>query len=230
MTKTFLFAALAATLAGTAHAAEPGFYIGGGVGQSDFSDNYSDQVRRAYTGNTGFSFVSAKLTDDSDTAYKIFGGYRFLPWLGVELAWNDLGEAGSHYVLHSLVPLTDANAIIDGRYRVKGVSVSLFGELEFNETFSGIARVGVFNSRTEYTESGVQASGDPWHFSAPDDTSTKSTVGLGVNWRVTPNWDVRFDYDRYYDIGNNFTLTEDGNGRFDHIDVASINLAYRFGN
>lgn len=230
MTKKFLIAALAATLSGAVHAAEPGFYVGGGVGQSDFADDLNNQVRRAYAGNTGFEVRSAAMSDDSDTAYKIFGGYRFLPWLGVELAWNDLGEATSHYVLHSLVPLTDANAVIDGKYRTKGFSFTVFGELEFTENFSGIARFGAFNARVDYTETGVQANGDPWHFRAPDDTSTKTTAGLGLNWRFHPNWDLRLDYDRYYDIGSNFSLTETGNGRFDHVDVASVNLAYRFGN
>ncbi|HJU40380.1 MAG TPA: outer membrane beta-barrel protein [Tahibacter sp.] len=229
MTQKLLFAALAAVFAGAAHAADTGFYVGGGVGQSDFADDLNDQVRRAYTGNVDYAVTSVEMTDDSDTAYKIFGGYRFLPWLGVELAWNDLGEARSHYVLHSLVPLTNADAILDGRYQVKGASLSVFGELAFTETFSGIARVGVFDAKIDYEETGVQANGDPWYFKAPDDNSTKTTIGLGVNWRITPNVDLRLDYDRYHDIGRRFALDEKGNGRFDYIDVASLNLAYRFG-
>jgi OOP family OmpA-OmpF porin len=229
MTRKIFLAALVAALAGTAHAADTGFYVGGGIGQSKYSDDLGDQVRSAYFGNTGYSVTSAELTDDSDTAYKIFGGYRFLPWLGVELAWNDLGEASSHYVLHSLVPLTNADARLDGRYRIKGTSLSVFGELAFTDTFSGIARVGVFDANIDYEEGGVQANGDPRYFKAPDDSSTKTTIGLGVNWRVTPNVDLRVDYDRYHDIGRRFALTETGNGRFDYVDVASVNVAYRFG-
>jgi OOP family OmpA-OmpF porin len=229
MTHKILFAALAAVLAGSAHAADTGFYIGGGIGQSSYSDDLEDQVRRAYFGRNDFSVTSVEITDDSDTAYKIFGGYRFLPWLGVELAWNDLGEARSHYVLHSLVPLSNADAILDGNYRVKGTSLSVFGELAFTETFSGIARVGVFDAKVDYEESGIQASGEPWYFKAPKDNSTKTTIGLGVNWRVTPNIDLRLDYDRYHDIGRRFALDTTGNGRFDYVDVASLNVAYRFG-
>lgn len=229
MNHKLVCAALAAVLAGTAHAADTGFYVGGGIGQSKYSDDLGNQVRQAYVGHTGFAVTAVDLTDDADTAYKIFGGYRFLPWLGVELAWNDLGEARSHYVLHSLVPLTNADAILDGRYQVKGTSLTVFGELAFNDTFSGIARVGVFDANVDYVETGLQASGEPWYFKAPDDSSTKTTIGLGVNWRVTPNVDLRLDYDRYHDIGRRFALNETGNGRFDYIDVASLNLAYRFG-
>lgn len=229
MTQKILFAALAAVLAGTVQAADTGFYVGGGVGQSKYAGGLDRQVQQAYAGNAGYRLESVDLVDDSDTTFKVFGGYRFLPWLGVELAWNDLGEARSHYVLYSLVPLTNAYARVDGRYRVQGASVTVFGELAFNEHFSGIARVGAFNARIEYDESGVAASGVPHSFQAPDDNSTKTTIGLGLNWRFNPHWDLRLDYDRYHDLGERFALTTRGNGRFDHVDVASLNLAYRFG-
>lgn len=229
MFKKILCASLICASAGTAHAGDTGFYVGGGIGQARYDDSLADQIRSVYANNHfDYSFVSGQLNDDNDQAWKLFGGYRFLPWLGVEFGWVDLGEVGSNYVLHSQVPLTNANANIIGLYNVAGASGSVFGELDFNDRTSGILRVGLFNAQMDYDETGTSASGQPHRFSNSN-SHTKLTYGLGLNVRVTPNWDVRLDWDRYTDVGRRFDLSTDGNGRFDHIDFVSMNLAYRFG-
>jgi opacity protein-like surface antigen len=228
MFKKILCASLILAAAGAAQAGNPGFYVGAGAGQARYDDNLPEQIRAAYLGNTGYSFTSADLTDDTGQAWKVFGGYRFLPWLGVEFGWVDLGEVRSNFVLRSLVPLTNASANIDGRYNVAGPSATVFGELDFNDRLSGILRVGYFNARFDYDESGTSAAGRPHSFSNSED-SGGLTYGLGLNVAVTPNWDVRLDWDRYRDVGNRFALTNEGNGRFEHIDMVSMNVAYRFG-
>lgn len=61
-----------------AAATERGFFVGAGVGQmsTDVDDMYG----------FGYNF------DESDVGYKLFGGYRFFPWLGVEGAYINGGE------------------------------------------------------------------------------------------------------------------------------------------
>jgi outer membrane immunogenic protein len=61
-------------------AIENGFYIGGSIGGSslevrDFDDDFG-----------AFRF------SDGDTAYKLFGGFRFLNFLAVEAGYVDLGD------------------------------------------------------------------------------------------------------------------------------------------
>lgn len=228
MLKKILCAALISAGIGVAQAGEPGFYVGGGIGQARFDDSLTDQIRSAYANNSGYSFVSGRMTDDTDEAWKLFGGYRFLPWLGVEFAWVELGEVGSNYVLHSQVPATNANANIFGHYDIGGPSATVFGELDFNDRTSGILRVGLYNAQLDYEETGTGADGLAHRFSNSSD-NTKLTYGLGLNVRINPNWDVRLDWDRYTDAGRRFGLENDTNGRFDHIDLVSMNLAYRFG-
>ena len=82
--------------------------------------------------------------------------------------------------------------------------------------------------RIDYEETGTGADGLAHRFSNSSD-NTKLTYGLGLNVRINPNWDVRLDWDRYTDAGRRFGLENDTNGRFDHIDLVSMNLAYRFG-
>lgn len=228
MFKKILCATLLCAGVGAAHAGDPGFYVGGGIGQARYDDSLTSQIRSAYANDPGYSFVSADLTDDTDQAWKLFGGYRFLPWLGVELGWVDLGEVSSNYVLRSQVPLTNATANIDGRYTVAGPSATVFGELDFNDRTSGILRVGMYNAQFDYDETGTGADGLAHRFSNSKDY-TKLTYGLGLNVRVTPNWDVRLDWDRYTNVGSRFDLRNETNGRFDHIDFVSMNVAYRFG-
>jgi opacity protein-like surface antigen len=228
MFKKLLGATLICACAGTAQAGGEGFYVGGGIGQARYDDSLPGQIRDAYRGNSGYDFVSADMREDTDEAWKVFGGYRFLPWLGVEFAWVDLGEVRSNFVLHSRVPLTNANATIDGLYNIAGPSATVFGELDFTDNVSGIVRVGLFNAQIDYDETGTAASGRPHRFSHSE-SDTKTTFGLGLNVRVNPQWDVRLDWDRYQHVGNRFALTEDGNGRFDHIDFVSMSAAYRFG-
>jgi len=59
---------------------ERGFYVGGGVGQFNVQiDDISD------TDN------AIERLDDDDSAWKLFGGYRFNPHISVELAYIDFG-------------------------------------------------------------------------------------------------------------------------------------------
>lgn len=226
--KLLVISLLGAAAASTAQAASPGFYVGAGIGQARYDDTIPTQIRDAYRNDPGYSFVSASMVDDTDQAWKIFGGYRILPWLGVEFSWVDLGEVRSNFVLRSLVPLTNANAVIDGRYKISGPSGTVFGELDFTDNFSGLLRFGLYNAKLDYSEGGLNADNSPHSYSHSDST-TKITYGLGLNVRVNPSWDVRLDWDRYTDVGRRFALRNETNGRFDHIDLISLNLAYRFG-
>ena len=77
-----------ALAAGTAHAAEPGFYFGGSVGQTTTKASATaafDNGAGGFVDNT-FHF------DKQETGYKAFVGYNFLSWLGVEGGYVDFGS------------------------------------------------------------------------------------------------------------------------------------------
>ena len=103
MLKRLLCASLICAGIGTAQAGDPGFYVGGGIGQSRYDDNLTGQIRSAYANYPDYSFVSGRLTDDSDQAWKLFGGYRFLPWLGVEFGWVSQSDCSGGDVTDSKV-------------------------------------------------------------------------------------------------------------------------------
>jgi len=66
-------------------AQDTGFYLGGSIGQSQFD---VDTGQLSALGATGIS------TDDSDSGWKIFGGYQFNKTWGLEVGYVDFGKVG----------------------------------------------------------------------------------------------------------------------------------------
>jgi hypothetical protein len=78
--KPSIVAAFAASLAiaVSAHAGDTGLYVGGSVGQTTIKADDID-------------------FDESDTSYKAFVGYMFLPFLGVEGGYVNFGGPNKNY-------------------------------------------------------------------------------------------------------------------------------------
>jgi hypothetical protein len=105
-------ALVAATLSTTALAENPtGFYVGGGFGRFNL-----DIDSPADFGNG----INAAV-DDNDNSYKLFAGWRLLPFLAVEAAYVNLGEPGD------AISSSGSN----GRYRLKadGFAPSVIGSI-----------------------------------------------------------------------------------------------------
>src|SRR5688500_10262067 len=88
----------AAAPAALAQDAEPGFYLGGGVGQFNAQIDDVDELDDAVEG-----------WDEDDTAYKFFGGYRLNNFLAFELDYINLGEPSG-----AVVPGLNVDAAVDG--------------------------------------------------------------------------------------------------------------------
>ena len=73
---------------------EKGWYLGAGYGQSEAAVDKA-KINGAYV--TG-SYTSASTTaDETDTGWKLFGGYQFTRNWAVELAYVDLGKFFDEY-------------------------------------------------------------------------------------------------------------------------------------
>src|SRR5262245_5080304 len=71
----------AIALAGSAQAADKGFYIGAGIGQANLENQVND------VGDIGeIDF------DADDTGLKAFAGFRFNDWIGIEGSYVDFGN------------------------------------------------------------------------------------------------------------------------------------------
>ena len=220
-----LLAVLVAIAAAPAIAKEPalGFYVGAGAGVSSFRGDYASQVDQAYAG-TGFTVDAATVTDDRDTAWKVYAGWRFHPYGAIEAAWLDFGEARTHYAIG--VPNIGA-ATRDGRYRLSGAEVSALGIVPLGDRATVYAKAGALFSQLKYDESGLNQFGEPGSFSHTN-RETKFLWGLGGSFELVDSLSVRIEWQRAEDIGERFALTDSGNGRFEHVDMATIALQWRF--
>ena len=154
-TKKFVVALLGvlAMVAAPAALAQKGktspWYVGLHVGQSDIKE-----------------------ADDTDTAFRILGGYQFHPNLAAELAYTDFGS----------VDVAGTS--------VKGNAIELVGvgSWPLADRFSVYGKLGF--SRGELEAGGSK------------EDSIELTYGLGVRWDFMPNLGARIEWQQYADVGD----------------------------
>ena len=114
------FAAFALMAAMAAQAdTQPGFYAGAGFGTTEISDD-------AFDGSN---------VDDSDTGFKIFGGYTFNENFAVEVSYFDLGEASGR---EDFPPFGNVSFAVG----VSGLNASAVGRLPVTTMFSLFGKLG----------------------------------------------------------------------------------------
>jgi OmpA-OmpF porin, OOP family len=175
---------------------DSGGYFGATVGQSSDSDYCSDPG----------SLVVASC-DTKDTAYKVFGGYRFTRNVGAELSYVDLGK------FHATG--TSAGLPFDVKTGVTGVTLQAVGIAPYGNEFSFMGRVGgiYWDMKTSASLAGMSGS--------TGDHGFDLALGVGAQYKFTLNAGVRLDFDYYPNLGNNNTGE-------DNISVISIGLSYSF--
>lgn len=185
-----------------------GPYVGGNLGRSSASFDRPANLD-AFVG-PGFS-VNSSIENNHDTAYKLYGGYRFHPNFAVEAGWFDLGH---FQYIYNTTPAGSLN----GNLGVRGVNLDLVGILPVSERFSVFGRVGAAysHSRTGFGNTGaVPLAAVRKH----KDTDVK--IGAGLQYAFTDSLSVRAELERYR---VNDTLRSRG-----HVDMASVGLVYSFG-
>lgn len=177
MKKQQLAWALSAVLLAPLAATAQGWYVGGGFGDSEV-DSWGN---------------------DSDTSYKIIGGYRFGENFAVEAGYHDFGE------------------FREGAARGEATALSLggVGMLPLHPQWALFAKAGVARTDTDTrvrTASGRYSAGEK-DFSL--------LAAFGVSWLVTPAVEVRLDYEIVNDV--KFRANSDSD-----IETFGVGAVYRF--
>ncbi|HJY77769.1 MAG TPA: outer membrane beta-barrel protein [Burkholderiales bacterium] len=158
-----------------------GFYAGASVGQSSSDCG-------ALSG-----------CDDKDTAYRIFGGYKFHPNIAVEGGYSPLGSIEGSGIK------AESNA-----WDVVGV-----GSWPLGNNFSIFGKLGFYNAE-------VKLSGN----ASGKKTTTDLTYGVGGQYDFNRNLGLRLEWSRYSgvkapDVGGTSSGDND-------IDVVSLGALWRF--
>jgi OOP family OmpA-OmpF porin len=183
--------ALAASQAALAQ--DAGWYLGGSIGQATAQD-WCNGV------GPGVS------CEDSDTAWRIFGGYQVNRNFAVEAGYHDLGSATAS--TGSVRLNADATAL-----ELVGI-----GMLPLAERFSVYGKLGVYAGSTDWNVSvpalGLSQGGS-------EDT-TDLTYGLGLRYDINRQVALRGEWQRYTNMGNKDTIGETD------VDVVSIGVLWKF--
>lgn len=178
------------TLLAASQASAQGFHIGGSVGKSDIDDEVASGL------------ISSGPVDGSDSGFKFFGGYQFNPYLGLELAYIDLGKA-------SYSGLSGAAPVTGGTVEIWGINVSAVGTYPLNSSFALFGKAGLFawEAKAKDVTGGVP-------FSAKED-GVDLSLGIGFSYNFTKNFGARVEWERFLmDVAD--------------ADLLSVGIVYKF--
>lgn len=183
-------AAMAAPAAGMAQQPDDrGGYLGLSAGIVEYKDTCSRVT------------VSC---DDSDTAWRFFGGYQFNRNLGVELAYANLGAASA-----------SGAGGASARYEVNAWDLTGVGFIPMTAQFSFLAKLGIYRAD-------VDSRGNTGTFSGnQNEKNTGITFGFGAQYMLGRSLGLRAEWQRYGNVGGSATGEDD-------LNVYTAGVLYRF--
>lgn len=197
-----VLALVAAAITGPAAAqgADPsGIYLGGSIGYSQYKDSCKELTIPC---------------EDTDTAFRLFGGYQFNRNWALELGFGDFGEM-------------EANGTIpaggNGQRKIHSYAFDLtgIGSVYLTQRLSLFGRLGAYMGRTSVDREFANFPSENTH-----DGKTNSGFTYGAGAAYTLGYlGVRAEWQRYDNIGTNNIA---GGSGTDEVDVFSIGLLIRF--
>lgn len=184
------------------------FYGGLGVGEAQ-SKIDDARISESMIGSSPTSISH----EERDTAYKVFGGYQFNPYLAMEAGYFNLGEFG--------FKSTGANTAdtLSGRIKLDGYNLDLVGTLPVNDQLSLLGRVGAHNARARDTFIGTGAV--TVLNRSPEIRETNYKAGVGFSYKLSQSMTLRGELERY--------RINDAVGNKGDINVASLTMLFPFG-
>lgn len=190
-----------------------GWYAGASLGSATTSIDSTNIV----TGATAFSFSK----DESDTGYKLFGGYRLNQNFAVEGGYTNFGKFKATENVTA-----PAVGSVTGNIKADGWQLGLVGFLPVAKDFSLIGKIGTIYSTTstDMSTSGavVLSAGS---LASRKHSEWNWTYGLGLQYELSKAVAVRAEWERYDKLGNTGAYT--GTGESD-VNLYSVGLSYKF--
>jgi OOP family OmpA-OmpF porin len=172
-------AALAASLpafffafSAPAAAQDAGWYIGAAYGMTSFDLD-----------TTG---ITNPTVDDSDSGFKIYGGFQFNKHLGAEVGYVDAGKATFS---GSAIPSLGIGAFT-GDVKVTAITFAGVGTLPLNESFALFGKLGLaaWDAKASASVAGFAGSAD--------DSGTDLLYGVGARYNLNKNWGLVLEFEK----------------------------------
>jgi OOP family OmpA-OmpF porin len=215
--------ALSACAATPTLAKESGFYLGANIGEGTY-DTGDAQLGV-------FTVVSGSEVDDSDLGFALTAGYRFNPYLGVELSFNDFGELeavetgfGSTLVT-PVVPVT-TGGYADVKIGTRGLALAATGTFPLQD-FELFGKVGVIRAETSLNTRVASTFGTlPTSLSGVRNETFEATTmlyGLGAGYNVNEEFNIKLEWMLVPKVAE-----EEDFGADVDVDIISIGFQFRF--
>jgi len=203
-------AGLGALFAASSVAQEGGYPYGGlSVGQSRAKIDESRITDSLLSGGLATTSMSR---DESDTAYKLFGGWQFNRHFALEAGYFNLGKFG-------FTSTTTPAGTLSGQIKLQGVNLDLVGTLPLSERWSAQARIGAQSAQARDTFSGTGAVSVL--NSNPSKREINYKVGAGLQYELSRSLFVRGEIERY--------RINDAVGNHGGVNMVSLSLVVPFG-
>jgi len=162
----------------------------------------------ANVGATRYSVDCAGTTtcDKSDTGFKVYGGWKFMPNLAAELNYFDFGTSTA------TVPLF--GTLVNGEVQGRGVGVGLAFMSDFAQQWGAVARLGIASINTD-----VSASAPGLGSGSADEDNATFYGGIGISYAFDKALRLHGDLD--------FSRVEFG-GEKSNVRMLSIGVSYSF--
>lgn len=220
-----LILTLLVTSISTSQAADRYYYLGGSFGYSDLTVNdpassFPPIYSIVWPGIPAINTDSYEV-DDSDRIWKVYGGYRFNPYFGLEAGYTDLGteniRQSSSYIYSESVPggtdTTTQTYDADINTRLKGFELTAIARYPLNDTINIFAKFGGIRLKNTLERSAtttwsvlMSRSGFPDANQQLPTTSTSVTesdsgiditFGLGAEYNITDAISFRGEWQQY---------------------------------
>ncbi|APE30559.1 hypothetical protein BOX17_06065 [Halomonas aestuarii] len=179
-----------------------GPYLGGAIGHASLDSDTLNELEEL-----GLD------TDDSDTAYKLFAGYRFTPNFAMEASYLDFGDFSADATFTN--GTDTATADLEGG--LDGVGLALVGKLPIQGGLSVHGKLGMIAWDGDVSGT-ARLNGEVIYDGAAGEDGTDPFYGIGAEYEIQQVM-IRGEYERYdiSDSGEDF-----------EIDLFSASLGYRF--
>lgn len=190
-------------ISSAASAREQNFYGGVGIGRSgaDVTEiTKQDILDLGYSSVNNFQNGSNK----SDTAWKIYGGYRFNPHVAAEVFYADLGKFSSNASGSAVdASSTTVNFTLNSALKINGFGAAALLGAPVSDQWSVFAKPGLFVWDAKLTVNNTKTGSS--QSVSTDKKGTSPSLGLGADYAFTSQLGARVEWERFFDVGDKNT-------------------------
>jgi hypothetical protein len=173
---------------------EPGFYVGAGVGSSNVSvTDWNDNNHNNNCCNDNYYYQEG----DSDTAVSAHVGYRFMPYVAVEVGYVDSGQPQWNENGVYIGELGDFFNLSVDLKKLESTQVSALGILPFASIFEAYLRLGAAYWSADADQVAIGTFSGALFRRSVNKDDVGFLFGVGIGATPIPHWHFRIEVQTY---------------------------------